>query len=85
MDKVDLKKKHCEIFFCIFLQFTHQVDMKNIVECEKEFFAYFNALETYRVLLIISSAQGDSKGAPDSTQNLYFCQNWAFWAGQPTG
>ena len=71
--------------FCIFLQSTHQVDMKNIVECEKEFFAYFNALETYRVLLIISSAQGDSKGAPDSTQNLYFCQNWAFWAGQPTG
>jgi hypothetical protein len=29
------------------LQSTHQVDMKNIVECLKEFFAYFNALETY--------------------------------------
>ena len=44
-DKVDLKKRHREIF-CIFLQSTHQVDMKNVVECWKEFFAYFNALET---------------------------------------
>ena len=33
-------------FFRIFLKSTHQVDMKNIVECEKEFFDYFNALET---------------------------------------
>ena len=51
-DKVDLKKKrHREIFFFfIFLQSTHQVDMKNIVECQKDFFAYFNALETYSVL-----------------------------------
>ena len=24
----------------------HKVDMKNVVECQKEFFAYFNALET---------------------------------------
>ena len=31
---------------CIFLQSPHQVDMKNIVECQKDFFAYFNALET---------------------------------------
>ena len=30
----------------IFLESPHQVDMKNIVECEKEFFDYFNALET---------------------------------------
>ena len=37
-------KKLC---FCIFLQSTHQVDMKNIVEFQKEFFAYFNTLETY--------------------------------------
>ena len=36
-------------FFRIFLQSTHQVDMKNIVECQKYFFAYFNALETYGV------------------------------------
>ena len=46
-DKVDFKKKHREnLVFCIFLQSTHQVDMKNVVECLKEFFAYFNALET---------------------------------------
>ena len=32
--------------FCIFFQSTHQVSMKNIVECYKEFFGYFNALET---------------------------------------
>jgi hypothetical protein len=29
------------------LQSTHQVDIKNVEECQKEFFAYFNALETY--------------------------------------
>jgi hypothetical protein len=40
-DKVDLKKKICKFF-----QSTHQVGMKNIVECYKEFFGYFNALET---------------------------------------
>ena len=32
-------------FFCIFLQSPHQVDMKNVIECQKHFFAYFNALE----------------------------------------
>ena len=37
-----MKKKNCN-----FLQSHHQVDMKNVVECKKEFFAYFNALETY--------------------------------------
>ena len=37
-DKVDLKKP----FFCIFFQSTHQV----VVECYKDFFGYFNALET---------------------------------------
>ena len=43
-----ISKSHREkFFFFIFLQFIHQVDMKNIVECQKEFFAYFNALETY--------------------------------------
>jgi hypothetical protein len=26
---------------------THQIDMKNIGECYKDFFGYFNALETY--------------------------------------
>ena len=45
-----LKKSHREIFFfCIFLQSTHQVDMKNDVECPGEFIAYFNALETTSV------------------------------------
>ena len=33
-------------FFCIFFHFPHQVDMKNVVECPREFIAYFNALET---------------------------------------
>ena len=45
---MDLKKSHCD-FFLIFLQSTHQVDLKNIVECYKDFFAYFNDLETYSV------------------------------------
>ena len=27
-----------------------KVDMKNFVECQKQFFAYFDALETYTVL-----------------------------------
>ena len=50
-----LKKSHREkFFFCIFLKSTHQVDMKNVVECQKEFFAYFNALETRGVLLTLS-------------------------------
>ena len=35
-----------EHFFLFFLQFPHEVDMKNVVECQKEFFAYLNALET---------------------------------------
>ena len=41
MDKVK-KKKYLHIF-----QSTHQVDMKNNVDCHKDFFGYFNALETY--------------------------------------
>ena len=36
-----MKKK-----FCIFFQSLHQVDMKNVVKCHREFIAYFNALET---------------------------------------
>ena len=32
--------------FCIFFQSPHQVGMKNIVKCPREFIAYFNALET---------------------------------------
>ena len=42
-----LKKSHREKkFFCIFFQSPHQVDLKTIVECPREFIAYFNALET---------------------------------------
>ena len=37
-----MKKK----FFCIFFQSTHEVGMKNGVECYKDFFGYFNALKT---------------------------------------
>ena len=33
-------------FFLIFLQSIHQVDMKIVVKCHREFIAYFNALET---------------------------------------
>ena len=41
------KKSHREKkIFCIFFQSPHQVDMKNVVECPREFIAYFNALET---------------------------------------
>ena len=40
-------KSHREnsIFF-IFLESPHQVDMKNVVKCYKDFFGYFNALKT---------------------------------------
>ena len=30
----------------IFLESPHQVDMKNVVKCYKDFFGYFNALKT---------------------------------------
>ena len=42
-DKVDFKKSHHEKEIAFFLQSHHQVDMKNVVECPREFFAYFNA------------------------------------------
>ena len=31
----------------IFLESPHQVDMKNVVKCQKHFFGYFNALKTH--------------------------------------
>ena len=34
-------KSHCD-----YLQYPLQVDMNNVVKCRKDFFAYFNALET---------------------------------------
>ena len=42
-------KKNTVIFFLHFFA-ANQVDMKNVVECQKDLFAYFNALETYGVL-----------------------------------
>ena len=46
--KVDLKKKPPgKRHFLQIFQSTHQVDMKNVVECYKDFFGYFNALETH--------------------------------------
>ena len=52
MDKVDFKKKPPrKKKICIFFQSSHQVDMKNMVDCPREFFAYFNALETYREMV----------------------------------
>ena len=33
----------------IFLESSHQVDMKNVVKCQKHFFGYFNALRTHGV------------------------------------
>ena len=43
-----IKKKATmkNFFFAFFFQSPHQVDMKNVVECPREFIAYFNALET---------------------------------------
>ena len=35
--------------FACFLQSPYQVDMKSDVECQRGFFAYFNALETQGV------------------------------------
>ena len=40
-----ISKSNSEIFFCIFLQSLHLVDIKNVVKCWKDFFGYFNALE----------------------------------------
>ena len=41
-----LKKATVKKFFLHIFQSTHQVGTKNVVECYKEFFGYFNALET---------------------------------------
>ena len=44
------------VFLKIFLQFIHQVDMKNVVKCWKDFLSYFTTLETYRAYLIFEKA-----------------------------
>ena len=61
-DKVDFKKSHREnVFFAFFLQSAHQVDMKNFIECYKEFLGCFNALETYGEVqkLLTSKVDGE--------------------------
>ena len=52
-DKVDLKKPLSKKIFSIFFQSTHQVGMKNVVKCYKDFFGYFNALKTHGVGLVL--------------------------------
>ena len=58
-DNVDLKKTPVNFFFFLhpFLQSTYQVDMKNVVECQKEFISYFNALDTYGCPLVTFNLQ----------------------------
>ena len=49
-------KSHCEnSISCIFLEFPHQVNVKNVVKCYKHFFGYFNALKTHSDLALVSS------------------------------
>ena len=36
-----------KFFFAFFFQSTHQVGMKNVVKCYKDFFGYFNPLKTH--------------------------------------
>ena len=70
MDKVDLKKKKREkCFFCIFFQSTHQVGMKNVVECSKHFFGYFNALVTNSVAALVT-ATAEPNQKPVFSENL---------------
>ena len=49
-----ISKNHREIFFLIFLQSVHQIDMKNVVKCWKDFLPYFTTLETYRAVHVCS-------------------------------
>ena len=58
----DRAKNYCQIgwigshheisIFCIFLQSSHQVDMKNLVKWWKDFLLYFTTLETYHVIKV---------------------------------
>ena len=49
-----ISKNYRKFFFCIFLQYTHQVDTNKVVKCSKHFFGYFNTLETHRTLRSLS-------------------------------
>ena len=46
---------------CIFLESPHQVDMKSIVKCWKDFLWYFATLKTYRELLQPGTRGTDSE------------------------
>ena len=41
----------------IFLESSHQVDMKNVVKSSKHFFGYFNTLETHSGNILFDSTQ----------------------------
>ena len=52
---------------------THQVDMKNVVECPREFIAYFNALESRGVMgLIFTWSQFALMSKTLKLNTLYF-------------
>ena len=56
-----LKKKPPwkNFFLHFFFQYPHHVDIKNVVECPREFIAYFNALETTCGRANLRRASGD--------------------------
>ena len=45
------KSYHENSISFIFLESPHQVDMKNVVKSSKQFFGYFNTLETHSEIL----------------------------------
>ena len=45
------KSHHENSISCIFLESLHQVDMKSIVKCWKDFLWYFVTLKTYREVI----------------------------------
>ena len=53
----------------IFLESPHQVDMKNVVECQKDFFAYFNALETHSDKSVIVSFKTEYSSSMTSSSS----------------
>ena len=45
-----ISKSHHDFYIYIYLKSIHQVDMKNVVKCYKQFFCYFNTLKTHCVM-----------------------------------
>ena len=68
-------KSHCEnsISFII-LESTHQVDMKNVAKCWKDFLPYFTTLETYRVSVQVNKTVCDFRHALFPALNTYKCK-----------